>query len=186
MAFNIEVNGNMHSVDVDGDTPLLWVLRDVLGMTGTKFGCGMALCGACTVHIDGLASRSCITPVESVGHSAITTIEAIGATAAGAKIPAIRTSATIAQCRRTLDSSLMTRLRANQTECPVGRDLLFAVSSGSASVALFVSVGASAGTIAGNRFGMTRVASRRISTRTSCRFSIRPMRPASNRPEPSQ
>ena len=61
MAFTIKVNGNVHSVDVDGDTPLLWVLRDVLGMTGTKFGCGMALCGACTVHIDGVATRSCVT-----------------------------------------------------------------------------------------------------------------------------
>jgi isoquinoline 1-oxidoreductase subunit alpha len=86
MPFTIKVNGNAHSVDVDGDTPLLWVLRDVLGMTGTKFGCGMALCGACTVHIDGVATRSCITSIDSVGDSAITTIEAIGATAAGAKI----------------------------------------------------------------------------------------------------
>jgi isoquinoline 1-oxidoreductase alpha subunit len=66
MAFTIKVNGNTHSVDVDGDTPLLWVLRDVLGMTGTKFGCGMALCGACTVHIDGVATRSCITSVDKV------------------------------------------------------------------------------------------------------------------------
>ena len=86
MAFTIKVNGNTHSVDVDGDTPLLWVLRDVLGMTGTKFGCGMALCGACTVHVDGVADASCITPIDSVGTSAITTIEAIGATPAGAKI----------------------------------------------------------------------------------------------------
>jgi isoquinoline 1-oxidoreductase alpha subunit len=62
MTFQIAVNGTNRSVDVDGDTPLLWVLRDVLGMTGTKFGCGMALCGACTVHIDGVATRSCITP----------------------------------------------------------------------------------------------------------------------------
>ena len=83
MAFIIRVNGHEHSVDVDGDTPLLWVLRDVLGMTGTKFGCGMALCGACTVHIDGVATRSCITPIDSVGASAVTTIEAIGATPAG-------------------------------------------------------------------------------------------------------
>src|SRR6202011_937178 len=75
-----------HNVDVDGDTPLLWVLRDVLGMTGTKFGCGMALCGACTVHIDGAPTRSCVTPIDSIGTSAITTIEAIGATPAGAKI----------------------------------------------------------------------------------------------------
>ena len=86
MAFTINVNRNTHSVDVDGDTPLLWVLRDVLGMTGTKFGCGMALCGACTVHVDGVATRSCITTIDSIGNSEITTIEAIGATAAGANI----------------------------------------------------------------------------------------------------
>src|SRR5258708_21637644 len=86
MAFTIQINSNTHSVDVDGDTPLLWVLRDVLGMTGTKFGCGMALCGACTVHIDGDPTRSCITPIDSIGKSEITTIEAIGATPAGAKI----------------------------------------------------------------------------------------------------
>src|SRR5215467_3795884 len=77
MAFTIKVNGSMHSVDVDGDTPLLWVLRDVLGMTGTKFGCGMALCGACTVHIDGVATRSCVTSIDGIGNSEITTIEAI-------------------------------------------------------------------------------------------------------------
>ena len=71
MSFAIKVNGNTHSVDVDGDTPLLWVLRDVLGMTGTKFGCGAALCGACTVHVDGMATRSCVTPIDSVGGSAI-------------------------------------------------------------------------------------------------------------------
>src|SRR5258707_3405017 len=86
MANTIKVNGTAHNVDVDGDTPLLWVLRDVLGMTGTKFGCGMALCGACTVHVDGVATRSCITPVDSIGGAEITTIEAIGATAAGARI----------------------------------------------------------------------------------------------------
>jgi isoquinoline 1-oxidoreductase alpha subunit len=78
MAFAIKVNGNAHNVDVDGDTPLLRVLRDVLGMTGTKFGCGMAFCGACTVHIDGVATRSCTTTttVDSIGKSQITTIEA--------------------------------------------------------------------------------------------------------------
>src|SRR3982075_4444424 len=85
MAYEIKVNGVVRTVDVDGDTPVLWVLRDVLGMTGTKFGCGMAVCGACTVHVDGVAIRSCITPIESIGTSEITTIEAIGATAAGAR-----------------------------------------------------------------------------------------------------
>src|SRR5260221_7140661 len=86
MATTIRVNGIDRTVDVDGDTPLLWVLRDVLGMTGTKFGCGMALCGACTVHVDGVAIRSCITPIDSIGTSEITTIEAIDSTEAGAKI----------------------------------------------------------------------------------------------------
>ena len=98
MAFTIKVNGTPHSVDVDGDTPLLWVLRDVLGMTGTKFGCGMALCGACTVHVDGNATRSCITPVDSIGSSDITTIEAIGATAAGAKIQKAWIDREVPQC----------------------------------------------------------------------------------------
>jgi isoquinoline 1-oxidoreductase alpha subunit len=98
MAFNIKVNGKTHSVDVDGDTPLLWVLRDVLGMTGTKFGCGMALCGACTVHVDGVATRSCITPVDSIGASAITTIEAIGATSVGAKIQKAWLDREVPQC----------------------------------------------------------------------------------------
>jgi isoquinoline 1-oxidoreductase alpha subunit len=98
MAFTIRVNGQTHSVDVDGDTPLLWVLRDVLGMTGTKFGCGMALCGACTVHVDGVATRSCITSVDSIGASTITTIEAVGATPAGAKIQKAWLDREVPQC----------------------------------------------------------------------------------------
>jgi isoquinoline 1-oxidoreductase alpha subunit len=98
MPFTIKVNGGTHSVDVDGDTPLLWVLRDVLGMTGTKFGCGLALCGACTVHVDGIAVRSCITPVDSVGDSAVTTIEAIGATPAGARIQKAWLDREVVQC----------------------------------------------------------------------------------------
>jgi len=98
MAYNITINGTLRSVDVDGDTPLLWVLRDVLGMTGTKFGCGMALCGACTVHLDGSAVRSCITTIGSVGDSKITTIEAVGSTAAGAKIQKAWLQHEVAQC----------------------------------------------------------------------------------------
>jgi isoquinoline 1-oxidoreductase subunit alpha len=98
MAYTIKVNGAEHSVDVDGDTPLLWVLRDVLGLTGTKFGCGMALCGACTVHLDGVATRSCVTPVESIGDAAITTIEAIGTTAAGRSIQKAWLDLEVVQC----------------------------------------------------------------------------------------
>jgi isoquinoline 1-oxidoreductase subunit alpha len=98
MAFKININGAEQTVDVDGDTPLLWVLRDVLGMTGTKFGCGMALCGACTVHVDGAPTRSCITSIDSIGTSTITTIEAIGATPAGAKIQKAWLDREVPQC----------------------------------------------------------------------------------------
>ena len=83
MAFTLKINGTPHEVDVDGDTPLLWVLRDVLGMTATKFGCGQALCGACTVHVDGAATRSCITTVDSIGESAITTSVRLAARTGG-------------------------------------------------------------------------------------------------------
>ena len=98
MTTTIKVNGVDRTLDVDGDTPLLWALRDILGMTGTKFGCGMALCGACTVHVDGVAVRSCITPVDSIGKSEIATIEAIGATPAGAKIQKAWLDREVVQC----------------------------------------------------------------------------------------
>jgi isoquinoline 1-oxidoreductase alpha subunit len=98
LTFNININGSPRSIDVDGDTPLLWVLRDVLGMTGTKFGCGIAQCGACTVHIDGTATRSCITTIDSIGKSAVTTIEAIGRTAAGHKIQQAWLDREVVQC----------------------------------------------------------------------------------------
>ncbi len=79
----LKVNGVNRSVDVDGDTPVLWVLRDVLGMTGTKFGCGLGLCGACTVHVNGVATRSCITTVESVAGANVSTIESLAGTRVG-------------------------------------------------------------------------------------------------------
>jgi isoquinoline 1-oxidoreductase alpha subunit len=98
MSHAITVNGVARTVDVDDDTPMLWVLRDVLGMTGTKFGCGMALCGACTIHVDGKPVRSCITPISAVAGKRITTIEAIGATAAGKKIQQAWIELEVPQC----------------------------------------------------------------------------------------
>jgi isoquinoline 1-oxidoreductase alpha subunit len=80
MAINFRINGQDISVDLPDNTPLLWVIRDEIGFTGTKFGCGIGLCGACTVHVNGLATRSCITPVGDVKHSAITTIEGLSET----------------------------------------------------------------------------------------------------------
>ena len=80
MSYNVEVNGVSHSIDAEGDTPLLWVLRDILDLTGTKFGCGIGQCGACTVHANGAAVLSCQLPLEAVAGLKITTIEAIGDT----------------------------------------------------------------------------------------------------------
>ncbi len=79
MAIRLTINGRPHEVDAPADTPLLWVLRDDLGMTGTKFGCGIAYCGACTVHIDGVATRTCVTPLSAVAGKEITTIEGLSA-----------------------------------------------------------------------------------------------------------
>jgi isoquinoline 1-oxidoreductase alpha subunit len=94
----LTVNGKAHSVEVPGDMPLLWVLRDVIGLTGTKFGCGIAACGACTVHLDGQATRSCVTPVSAVAGKPVTTIEAIGETTAGQKIQDAWIELDVPQC----------------------------------------------------------------------------------------
>jgi isoquinoline 1-oxidoreductase alpha subunit len=94
----LQINGQVREVGVDGDTPLLWVLRDVIGLTGTKFGCGIAQCGACTVHIDGKAVRSCLLPVGSIGNRAVTTIEAVGRTPAGAKVQKAWLDLEVVQC----------------------------------------------------------------------------------------
>ncbi len=94
----LTINGERRAVDVPPDMPLLWVLRDVLRMTGTKFGCGMGLCGACTVHLAGQPIRSCITPVSAIGDNAVTTIEAIGATPAGAKVQKAWLDVEVIQC----------------------------------------------------------------------------------------
>jgi isoquinoline 1-oxidoreductase alpha subunit len=95
---NFQLNGKPAKVDVADDTPLLWVLRDTLQLTGTKFGCGAALCGACTVHIDGVATRSCTTPISAVAGKKVTTIEAIGATPVGKKVQTAWLALDVPQC----------------------------------------------------------------------------------------
>ncbi|CAG4888590.1 (2Fe-2S)-binding protein [Paraburkholderia saeva] len=94
----LTVNGQTHTVDAPGDMPLLWVLRDLVGLTGTKFGCGIAQCGACTVHLDGVAVRSCVLPVAAVGERKVTTIEAVGDTPAGKKVQTAWRQIDVVQC----------------------------------------------------------------------------------------
>ena len=98
MSTTLNVNGKSISVDVPDDTRLLWTLRDVLGMTGTKFGCGMALCGACTVHLDGVPTRACVTPISATVGKKITTIEAIGADRVGIRVQAAWLDLGVPQC----------------------------------------------------------------------------------------
>src|ERR1700679_1796031 len=115
---NLKINGALHSVEVSEDTPLLWALRDVLGLTGTKFGCGIAQCGACTVHLDGAPIRSCVTPVGAIGDRAITTIEAIGATVPGHKIQQAWLDLEVVQCGYCQSGQIMsaTALLANKPD----------------------------------------------------------------------
>lgn len=94
----LSINGKDHAVDVPTDMPILWVLRDVVGLTGTKFGCGMALCGACTVHLDGEPIRSCVTPVAAAAGKKIVTIEAVGGTPSGKKIQQAWRDLDVVQC----------------------------------------------------------------------------------------
>jgi isoquinoline 1-oxidoreductase subunit alpha len=106
----LDVNGKSHSVDADPTTPLLWVIRDTLGMTGTKFGCGMALCGACTVHLDGKPVRSCSTPVSAAAGKKIVTIEAVGATPVGQKVQAAWAELDVPQCGYCQSGQIMSAL----------------------------------------------------------------------------
>lgn len=98
MSYDLTINGKSYTVDVDGDIPLLWVLRDTIGLTGTKFGCGIAMCGACTVHVDGVAMRSCIMPVEDAASRSITTIEAVSETDVGARVQKAWLDIDVVQC----------------------------------------------------------------------------------------
>jgi isoquinoline 1-oxidoreductase alpha subunit len=129
VAFTLKVNGTPHEVDVDGDIPLLWVLRDVLGMTGTKFGCGQSLCGACTVHLDGQPVRSCQTPIESVGDGAVTTIEAIGQSPQGAAVQKAWLELEVVQCGYCQSGQIMSAAALlRDTPKPTDQDIDAAMS----------------------------------------------------------
>jgi isoquinoline 1-oxidoreductase subunit alpha len=114
----LTINGKTHSVDAPDDMPLLWVLRDIVGLTGTKFGCGIAQCGACTVQVDGAAVRSCVLPVAAVVGKKITTIEAIGETPSGRRIPAQATPTSMRRCWATSAAAARTTAFVRRSGTP--------------------------------------------------------------------
>ena len=125
----LSVNGAAHQVDVPQDMPLLWVLRDVIGLTGTKFGCGIAQCGACTVHVGGEPVRSCLYPVGTVGTQAVTTIEAVGQTPNGAKVQQAWLAAEVVQCGYCQSGQIMSATALlNATPKPSDADIDAAMS----------------------------------------------------------
>jgi len=106
--FNLMVNGEARVVDVDPDTPMLYVLRDTLALKGPKFGCGLAQCGACTIHVDGAAVRSCVLPVEALGNKAVTTLEGLGTSAKPSKLQQAFIDEQAAQCGYCINGMIMT------------------------------------------------------------------------------
>jgi len=127
--FSLSINGQTQQVDVPADMPLLWVLRDVLDMTGTKFGCGIAQCGACTVHLNGAPVRSCLLPVGEIGNQAIVTIEGVGKTPTGAKVQRAWLEKEVVQCGYCQSGQIMAATALlSQTPNPTDADIDAAMS----------------------------------------------------------
>ncbi|PWK34073.1 (2Fe-2S)-binding protein [Cupriavidus plantarum] len=108
MTTTLKINGQVHEVDLSPDTPLLWTLRDSLGFTGTKFGCGMALCGACTVHVDGQPTRSCVTPISTIANKSVNTIESVENDRVGKAVQDAWVELGVAQCGYCQAGQIMT------------------------------------------------------------------------------
>jgi isoquinoline 1-oxidoreductase subunit alpha len=126
---NLTINGNTVSVTAPDDMPLLWVLRDILGMTGTKFGCGIAQCGACTVHVNGEARRSCVTPIRDIADASVTTIEAIGETPEGKAVQKAWIDTEVPQCGYCQSGQIMSAVALLQgTPAPTDEDINLGMS----------------------------------------------------------
>ena len=141
MSYTINVNGTPQTVDVAGDTPLLWVLRDTLDLKGSKFGCGMGLCGCCTVHINGAPRRSCITPISTVGQAHITTIEGVGSTATGKKVQDAWLAVDVVQCGYCQAGQIMAATALlNTNQKPTDKDIDDAMSGNLCRCATYVRI----------------------------------------------
>lgn len=137
----LNVNGRATTVDVDADTPLLWVLRDTLEMTGTKFGCGMAMCGACTVHVDGQATRSCVTPVSAVTGRKVVTIEAMENQRVGRAVQAAWTKLDVVQCGYCQSGQVMSAVALlSKNRKPTDADIDAAMSGNACRCATYVRI----------------------------------------------
>jgi isoquinoline 1-oxidoreductase subunit alpha len=140
MAFTIKVNGTQHSVDVEEDTPLLWVLRDTLGLTGTKYGCGIAQCGACTVFLNGKPLRSCSFPVSAVGEGEVTTIEGVSGPAAQA-VQRAWASRDVPQCGYCQSGQVMSAVALlKEVRRPTDRDIDLAMNGNLCRCATYVRI----------------------------------------------
>jgi isoquinoline 1-oxidoreductase alpha subunit len=141
MSYTIKVNGTSRSVDVSADTPLLWVLRDELELKGSKFGCGMGLCGACTVHINGNATRSCVTPVSAVGEANITTIEGVGNSDVGKKVQDAWLALDVMQCGYCQAGQIMSATALlSKTPKPTDKDIDDAMSGNACRCATYTRI----------------------------------------------
>ncbi len=137
----LNVNGRATTVDVEADTPLLWVLRDTLEMTGTKFGCGMAMCGACTVHVDGQATRSCVTPVSAVAGRKVVTIEAMENQRVGRAVQAAWTKLDVVQCGYCQSGQIMSAVALlSKNRKPTDADIDAAMSGNACRCATYVRI----------------------------------------------
>jgi isoquinoline 1-oxidoreductase subunit alpha len=140
MAFTIKINGTTHNIDVDGDTPLLWVLRDTLGLTGTKFGCGIAQCGACTVFLDGKPLRSCSLPVSALGNGEVTTIEGVSGREADA-VHGAWVARDVPQCGYCQSGQVMSAIALlREVKNPTDRDIDLAMNGNICRCATYVRI----------------------------------------------
>ena len=154
---SFKINGKAVTIDADADTPLLWVIRDDAGLTGTKFGCGVSACGACSVHLDGQVTRACVTPISSVGGKKVTTIEAIGQTPVGQAVQKAWLDVDVVQCGYCQAGQIMAATALiNSTPKPTDKDIDTAMQGNACRCGTYVRIRQAIKTAAGVATADTR------------------------------